>query len=148
MRQLTEYEQRWIGGIIVMMILCIIPYSIVMETSRQPMIDWGKSILKTNDPLSASSWGEQIRNGNYTNIYSAILYVILDYARALWVIVLFKPMIRVTEKMGFPEKFPPNWLKYLNFYCKEHDMLFKTRQEFKKHKSTHERQNLREEKHE
>jgi len=132
MRQLTEHEQRFIGGIIVMSIIAATPYCIMQELTRQPMIDWGKAILKTNDPLH--SWGDQIKSGNYTNVYVAIFYVILVYAKILSICLLLKPSLYLTMKMGFPEQYPPNWRKYLNFHCKKCGALFGTRNKYNAHK--------------
>lgn len=132
MRTLTTQEQQFVGTILVASFICFIPYSIIIETTRQPMIDWGKSILKTNEPLN--NWGEQIKSGNYTNIYYAILYVILDYGRALSVLIFLKPAVSLTLKMGFPNKYPKNWLRFLYPSCNGCNSVFKTRAVLNAHK--------------
>ena len=99
MRKLTLQEQSFIGGMLATSLILFIPFSIMIESTREPLDNWGKQILKTNDNPN-STWGDQVRNGNYTNIYLAILWLIIDYGRIISIVFFLSPVFKLMNKLS------------------------------------------------
>lgn len=132
MRQLTEQEQRFIGGLLLVSLILFLPFSLMIDLTKKPLEDWGKEILQTNEPNN--QWRSQVESGNYTNIYLAILWLVIEYGRIISIVFFLSPALKFVIKLGFPSNPPDIWMKYLLFHCKKCDGVFKTRDDFKKHK--------------
>lgn len=132
MKPLTEHEQRFIGGIVVATLVIGLPFSLMIDITKKPLEDWGKEILQTNEPNN--QWRNQVESGNYSNIYLAILFLVIEYGRIIAIVFFLKPVMIFIMKLGYPMTLPDNWKKYLYFHCKKCNGVYLTRTEFKKHK--------------
>lgn len=132
MKQLDQQEKEFISAILVGSIIIFIPFSIMIESTRQPLEEWGKTIIKSNEP--DNKWALQLQNGNYTNIYLAILYLIIDFGRPLIIIPFLIPTFKLVQKLGWQIVMPDKWKPYLYLKCKECNQLFSTQTQLKNHK--------------
>jgi hypothetical protein len=134
MRQLDNQERDFISLFLITGIIIAIPFSTFIELTRQPLDDWGREILKTNEP-PATTWADQVAQGNYTNIYLAVLWLIIDVGKLLLILPFIYPTIRLVQRFGWQiNDIPDRWKPYIYFQCKTCKSIYKKRSEFIKHK--------------
>ena len=102
MRQLDQDEREWIGAILLMAFIVFIPFSLMMDLTKQPLDDWGKQIADTKD------------------IPTSILWLVIYYGRIIGVIFTISPVVKLVNVLGFnTSMMPKRWEIYFKIKPKK-----------------------------
>lgn len=97
-RKLDQDEREWFGVLAIMTLIMGLSLSTVIDLTKKPMDDWGKEITEQEKP----------------DLIQAVIWLVVDLGRILWVVFLIQPLCSLMQRLGFfTDKMPQRWIKYL-----------------------------------
>ena len=96
-RKLDQDEREWFGALAIMTLIMGLSLNIVMDLTKQPLDNWGKEIKAQEKP----------------SFIEAVIWLAAYLGRVLWVVLAIQPLFNFMNRLGFVDKMPERWIKYL-----------------------------------
>lgn len=97
LRKLDQDEREWCGALAIMTLIMGLSLNTVLDLTKEPMNIWEKEIMAQEKP-------NPIQTG---------IFLIAYLSRILWVVIAIQPLFSFMNRLGFVDKMPERWIKYL-----------------------------------